>query len=93
METHSSHLPVMLLPLNTDAMLVPDIMVVDDSVTVRKVTTRLLERQGLEVITAKDGLEAMELLEETIPTLCCSTSRCHDSMVLKWYPESDTMPD
>ena len=29
METHSSHLPVMLLPLNTDAMLVPDIMVVE----------------------------------------------------------------
>jgi len=45
----------------------PLAMVVDDSVTVRKVTTRLLERQGLDVVTAKDGLEAMELLEETRP--------------------------
>jgi len=45
----------------------PIAMVVDDSVTVRKVTTRFLERQGLDVITAKDGLEAMEMLEETKP--------------------------
>lgn len=42
-------------------------MVVDDSVTVRKVTTRLLERQGFDVITAKDGLDAMEKLEEVKP--------------------------
>ena len=43
------------------------VMVVDDSVTVRKVTTRLLERQGMEVIVAKDGVEAMELLQEKCP--------------------------
>lgn len=42
-------------------------MVVDDSVTVRKVTTRLLERKDIDVRTAKDGLEAMALLEEVIP--------------------------
>ncbi|HSP00215.1 MAG TPA: chemotaxis protein CheW, partial [Thioalkalivibrio sp.] len=35
------------------------VMVVDDSVTVRKVTSRLLERNGMEVITAKDGLDAV----------------------------------
>ena len=36
------------------------IMIVDDSVTVRKVTTRLLERQGYDVVTAKDGVDAIE---------------------------------
>ncbi len=43
------------------------VMVVDDSVTVRKVTSRLLERQGMKVIVAKDGVEAMELLQEKRP--------------------------
>ncbi|MBR9805320.1 response regulator, partial [bacterium] len=42
-------------------------MVVDDSVTVRKVTTRMLERFGMEVVTAKDGVEAMQMLEDTKP--------------------------
>ncbi len=45
------------------------IMVVDDSITVRKVTARFLKRQGLEVITAKDGLDAIGLLQEHIPDL------------------------
>jgi chemosensory pili system protein ChpA (sensor histidine kinase/response regulator) len=45
------------------------IMVVDDSITVRKVTARLLKRQGLEVLTAKDGLDAITQLQEHIPDL------------------------
>src|SRR6266568_3171425 len=45
----------------------PTIMVVDDSLTVRKVTGRLLERQGYLVVTARDGVEAMEKLQELIP--------------------------
>lgn len=45
------------------------IMIVDDSVTVRKVTSRLLERQGYEIITAKDGLDAVEQLESVKPDL------------------------
>lgn len=45
------------------------IMVVDDSVTVRKVTSRLLERHGMNVLTAKDGVDAMLLLEEHMPDL------------------------
>ena len=43
------------------------IMVVDDSVTVRKVTSRLLERQGMDVMVAKDGIEAVAMLQERRP--------------------------
>lgn len=43
------------------------VMVVDDSVTVRKVTSRLLERQGMDVIVAKDGIEAIAMLQERHP--------------------------
>lgn len=47
----------------------PVVMVVDDSITVRKVTTRLLERHGFEVIQAKDGVDALGQLQETIPDI------------------------
>jgi chemosensory pili system protein ChpA (sensor histidine kinase/response regulator) len=43
------------------------VLVVDDSVTVRKVTTRLLERQGMAVSVAKDGVEAVGALAEQKP--------------------------
>jgi len=46
---------------------VTTVLVVDDSVTVRKVTTRLLERQGMQVMVAKDGVEAMAMLHEKRP--------------------------
>ena len=42
----------------------PTIMVVDDSLTVRKITGRLLERAGYRVLTAKDGVDALEKLYE-----------------------------
>ncbi len=42
-------------------------MVVDDSITVRRVTQRLLERNGMRVLTAKDGVEALSLLQEHVP--------------------------
>ena len=45
------------------------ILVVDDSVTVRKVTSRFLERQGFNVVLAKDGIDALEILQETMPDL------------------------
>lgn len=44
-------------------------MVVDDSLTMRKVLGRLLERDGYEVLVAKDGMDAMELLQETVPDI------------------------
>ncbi|MGI0118850.1 Hpt domain-containing protein [Zooshikella sp. RANM57] len=46
---------------------VPLVMVVDDSVTVRKVTSRLLERNGYEVLLARDGVEAISLLQDRKP--------------------------
>jgi chemosensory pili system protein ChpA (sensor histidine kinase/response regulator) len=48
---------------------VPMVMVVDDSVTMRKVTGRVLERNNFEVLTAKDGLDALEKMIEHVPDL------------------------
>ncbi|MGE8189974.1 Hpt domain-containing protein [Pseudomonas sp. NPDC086278] len=60
-------------PLTPEAEVEPHkpllVLVVDDSVTVRKVTSRLLERHGMNVLTAKDGVDAMLLLEEHTPDL------------------------
>ena len=47
----------------------PLIMVVDDSITMRKVTSRVLERSDMEVATAKDGLDAVEKLQDRVPDL------------------------
>ncbi len=52
-----------------EANATPVVMVIDDSVTVRKVTTRLLERHGYEVITAKDGVDAITILQENQPDI------------------------
>ena len=45
------------------------VMVVDDSLTVRRVTQRLLERHGYEVLQAKDGVDALRQLQEQRPDL------------------------
>jgi chemosensory pili system protein ChpA (sensor histidine kinase/response regulator) len=45
------------------------VLVVDDSITVRRVTQRLLERNGMRVMTAKDGVDAMALLQEHVPDM------------------------
>jgi chemosensory pili system protein ChpA (sensor histidine kinase/response regulator) len=45
----------------------PLIMVVDDSLTVRKITSRMLAREGYEVITAKDGVDALQQLQDVRP--------------------------
>ena len=44
-------------------------LVVDDSITVRRVTQRLLERNGMRVLTAKDGVDAVSLLQEHLPDI------------------------
>ncbi|MBI3729549.1 MAG: response regulator [Burkholderiales bacterium] len=43
------------------------VMVVDDSLTVRRVTQRLLTREGYQVILAKDGIDALEQLQSVTP--------------------------
>jgi chemosensory pili system protein ChpA (sensor histidine kinase/response regulator) len=47
----------------------PVVMVVDDSITIRKVTARILGRHKLRVVTAKDGLDAIQQLQEITPDL------------------------
>ena len=43
------------------------VLVVDDSITVRRVTQRLLERNGMRVLTARDGMDAVALLADNLP--------------------------
>ena len=45
----------------------PIALVVDDSITVRRVTERFLQRHGMRVITAKDGLDAIGVLADNRP--------------------------
>jgi chemosensory pili system protein ChpA (sensor histidine kinase/response regulator) len=47
----------------------PLVMVVDDSLTVRKITSRLLAREGFDVATAKDGVDALQAIGERRPDL------------------------
>jgi len=59
-------------PTPSAANRVPMVMVVDDSLTVRRVTQRLLVREGYRVVTAKDGLEALEKLAVERPVVLLS---------------------
>jgi chemosensory pili system protein ChpA (sensor histidine kinase/response regulator) len=43
------------------------VMIVDDSLTVRRVTSRMLGRQDMDVLTARDGVDALSQLEDRIP--------------------------
>jgi chemosensory pili system protein ChpA (sensor histidine kinase/response regulator) len=45
----------------------PIVMVVDDSLTVRKITGRLLSRLGYQVVSAKDGVDALQQLQDITP--------------------------
>jgi chemosensory pili system protein ChpA (sensor histidine kinase/response regulator) len=45
----------------------PLVLIVDDSLTVRKITSRLLLREGFAVATAKDGVDALQVLAEQLP--------------------------
>jgi chemosensory pili system protein ChpA (sensor histidine kinase/response regulator) len=50
----------------------PLVLVVDDSLTVRRITQRLLVREGYRVVLAKDGLDAIEKLAEEVPAVVLS---------------------
>ncbi len=51
---------------------VPLVLVVDDSITVRRVTQRLLKREGFRVVMAADGLQALERLQDEKPSVVLS---------------------
>jgi chemosensory pili system protein ChpA (sensor histidine kinase/response regulator) len=63
------------VPVATSKTEVPEaplVLVVDDSLTVRRVTQRLLLREGYRVVLAKDGLDALERLAEAVPQIVLS---------------------
>jgi chemosensory pili system protein ChpA (sensor histidine kinase/response regulator) len=51
----------------SQAAAAPTVMIVDDSLTVRKITGRLLAREGYHVLTAKDGVDALEQMLDLVP--------------------------
>jgi chemosensory pili system protein ChpA (sensor histidine kinase/response regulator) len=51
---------------------IPLVLVVDDSITVRRVTQRLLQREGYRVSLAADGLQALERLQDEKPAVVLS---------------------
>ncbi len=61
-------------PVAVPAMMsaVPTVLVVDDSLTVRKITSRLLTREGYQVVLAKDGVDALEQLLDVMPDVVLS---------------------
>jgi len=61
-----------LLPAVDQPPQIPLVLVVDDSITVRRVTQRLLTREGYRVALAADGLQALERLAEELPTVVLS---------------------
>jgi chemosensory pili system protein ChpA (sensor histidine kinase/response regulator) len=58
-------------PISSDQQ-TPLILVVDDSITVRRVTQRMLQREGFRVVLAVDGLQAIEKLGQEIPAVVLS---------------------
>ncbi len=63
--TPAGNAPVAPLLMRT----VPLVMVVDDSLTVRKITSRMLAREGFEVATAKDGVDGLQQLQDIEPDI------------------------
>ncbi len=52
-----------------ELVVAPVVMVVDDSLTVRKITGRLLAKEGYQVLTAKDGVDALQQLQDVRPAV------------------------
>ncbi|MDO8774356.1 MAG: Hpt domain-containing protein [Burkholderiaceae bacterium] len=76
----ASHAPISTTAANglADPVHVPEdqqtplVLVVDDSITVRRVTQRMLQREGFRVVLAVDGLQAIEKLADEIPAVVLS---------------------
>ncbi len=67
MESTRQVVPESLVEAEEEEAVGVKVMVVDDSITVRKVTSRLLERHNMQVITARDGVDAVTLLQTERP--------------------------
>jgi len=61
-----------VVPAAEVAPQIPLVLVVDDSITVRRVTQRLLQREGYRVSLAADGLQALERLQDELPMVVLS---------------------
>jgi chemosensory pili system protein ChpA (sensor histidine kinase/response regulator) len=70
-ESELGHGNVVPTPVAAE-QLTPLILVVDDSITVRRVTQRMLQREGFRVVLAVDGLQAIEKLNQEIPAVVLS---------------------
>ena len=70
--TTSEGAPQMVAAEPETAIHLPTVLVVDDSLTVRKITSRLLAREGYQVLLAKDGQDALEQMVEVIPDVILS---------------------
>jgi chemosensory pili system protein ChpA (sensor histidine kinase/response regulator) len=68
---HTSATGATPLPV-AEAPQAPLVLVVDDSLTVRRVTQRLLAREGYRVVLAKDGLDALDKLGDELPAVVLS---------------------
>ena len=64
---HAEAPPSALDAAQAEPVRMPTVMVVDDSLTMRKVITRLLTREGYHALTAKDGLDALQQLQSVLP--------------------------
>jgi len=64
---HTAQAPQVIKP--QEMVTAPVIMVVDDSLTVRKITGRLLAKEGYQVLTAKDGVDALQQLQDVRPAV------------------------
>ena len=65
----SVHVTTETAPVATPVHTTPSVLVVDDSLTMRKVLGRLLERENYKVTTAKDGMDALQILQELQPDI------------------------
>ena len=66
---HLNHPPAVTIKPASLANGTPLVMVVDDSITMRKITGRVLERHKFDVKTARDGVDALEQMEAVRPDL------------------------
>jgi chemosensory pili system protein ChpA (sensor histidine kinase/response regulator) len=66
-DANASLAPIKLVASSDSESYGKTVLVVDDSITVRKVTSAILKRNGMKVLLAKNGVEAVEILQHTLP--------------------------